>query len=88
MLQSTGSLAECRQVARELQGYLDGELDAVRAPLVAEHLAGCRLCGLEASTYEAIKVALATIRTQSGPAYDDAVERLLTFADRLAEARS
>ncbi|WP_454853638.1 anti-sigma factor family protein [Promicromonospora soli] len=87
MPQSTGSLPGCRQVARDLQAYLDGELDADRARPVAEHLADCRRCGLEASTYEAIRVALAAIRARSGPVADDAVERLRAFADRLAEAR-
>jgi SAM-dependent methyltransferase len=40
----------CRRIAGVLQGYLDGEVDAVTTRQVAAHLERCRQCGLEAAT--------------------------------------
>ncbi|MFD2024637.1 anti-sigma factor family protein [Promicromonospora aerolata] len=74
-------------MARLLQAYLDGELDAGRARRVAVHLDGCWRCGLEASAYEAIKVAVSAVSTHGGPVSHEAVARLRDFADRLAEAQ-
>lgn len=51
--------ARCHRVARALQEYLDGEVDPTMASAVAEHLEECRRCGLEDSTYLAIKTAIA-----------------------------
>ncbi|WP_372593537.1 anti-sigma factor [Actinotalea sp.] len=74
--------SECHHVARVLQAYLDGELEPPSARRVAEHLEACRRCGLEASTYLAIKTAIAT--TASPPVDEDAVTRLRTFAAGLS----
>lgn len=70
----------CRQVAKVLQTYLDGELDAVAAARVAEHLDACVRCGLERDTYQRIKALIA------GQARDDpeALARLRAFAEGLA----
>ncbi len=73
--------SECSRVARVLQSYLDGEVDPPTAAMVSAHLEFCRRCGLEASTYRAIKTAIAT----TGPTDvdDAAVRRLRAFAEHL-----
>jgi len=50
----------CARVQDLVQSYLDGELEdgPERERLVA-HLEMCRLCGVEAETYERIKASLA-----------------------------
>ena len=50
----------CARVQDLVQSYLDGELETgpERDHLVA-HLEMCRLCGVEAETYERIKASLA-----------------------------
>ncbi|WP_372595218.1 anti-sigma factor [Actinotalea sp.] len=77
--------SDCHRAARFLQHYLDGELDIVRASMVAEHLETCRRCGLEAQTYESIKVAISATAPHSDEADEAAVARLRQFADTLAE---
>lgn len=54
--------ANCMQVRRVLQSYLDGEVDELTARRVGRHLEHCRRCGLNAETYEAIKEAPAPTR--------------------------
>ena len=77
------SRSRCHQTVVALQAYLDGEVDARTATAVAEHLEVCRLCGLDASTYRAIKAALAA---GAGTAVDPAaVDRLHAFAERLGD---
>lgn len=51
----------CARVQDLVQAYLDGELETgpERERLIA-HLEMCRLCGVEAETYERIKASLAT----------------------------
>lgn len=70
----------CHQVGEVLQSYLDNELDDNVARKVAAHLDDCRRCGLEAATYEALKVSL-----RRGPAglADEPVTRLREFGERL-----
>jgi anti-sigma factor RsiW len=72
---------DCHQVGRLLQRYLDGELDELRTRRLAAHLEDCRRCGLEADTYEQIKVSLAQRRAHDRPL--DALERLNDFAYQL-----
>jgi len=72
--------AICPEVARSLQRYLDGEVDAKTLRLVAAHLEICRRCGLEAQTYRALKAAL----RRSGAPPAEPIERLRSFADRVA----
>ena len=66
------------QVAKVLQGYLDGEVDPATAHMVHEHLEVCRRCGPEASTYRAIKTASPMAHATPVPLEVDpqAVERL------------
>jgi anti-sigma factor RsiW len=87
MLRSMFSRSGCLRVTRVLQSYLDGEVDATTSAIVAQHLEECRKCGLEASTYQAIKNAITD--TAHGPSDVDpaAVERLRHFAHDLAEPR-
>ncbi len=73
--------ARCPEVARVLQPYLDGEVDARTLRLVSEHLEDCRRCGLEVETYTALKQAVH--RVSDPPA--EPVERLRAFAARLAK---
>ena len=76
---------ECYRVAKVLQSYLDGEVDAATAGDVAAHLEHCRRCGLEASTYRAIKAAIADGPGPAGRVDDTALARLRTFATSLAD---
>ena len=72
---------DCRQVARVLQRYLDGEIDPVDVPAITEHLDACRECGLAEATYDRIKVALAQ---PSSAAVDPGVlQRLRAFTEGL-----
>lgn len=72
----------CRQVARLLQAYLDGELQDTRAVLVAGHLDACLRCGLDAGTYRWLKRQLAGLAPR-----DDGhrLERLQEFARELVD---
>lgn len=54
--------APCRHTLEELQGYLDGEVDADRAWQVARHLSRCEDCFDDADTLREIKDALARLR--------------------------
>jgi anti-sigma factor RsiW len=75
-------MASCREVAKVLQAYLDGQTDDTTTMRVARHLEACRRCGLEARTYREIKAALA----RRVPIIDElALERLRTFATNLTE---
>lgn len=64
----------CARVQDLVQSYLDDELDGAERDRLAAHLDRCRPCGVEAATYERIKMSLAA------PAPIDAVERLQHFA--------
>lgn len=81
LLRRSNRPMSCRQVGRFLQRYLDGTVDDLTARRVARHLEACRRCGLEASTYLAIKASLARHEPNLPT---DAVRRLRDFGDRLA----
>ncbi len=81
------SRSDCHQVAKVLQSYLDGETEAPTSRMVAEHLEVCRKCGLEASTYLAIKTAIAANASEMAPVDNDAVARLRDFADGLGDSK-
>ncbi len=72
--------ATCREVALVLQSYLDGEVDDLTARRVARHLEWCRRCGLEATTYGEIKLAL----RKRGSLDEVMVQRLRAFAEEVA----
>lgn len=73
--------ANCREVGRVLQTYLDGELDDADAWLVAAHLDECRDCGLESASYDRIKAALAQPMPEG--ADPEAIARLRSFGEGL-----
>lgn len=83
MIRARGN--ECRQVAKVLQSYLDGESPQKTSEMVAAHLETCRKCGLEASTYRAIKESIAKSQP-AGPKDDQALVRLREFVDDLASS--
>lgn len=68
---------ECHRVRQVLQSYLDGELDASDAAMVAAHLEHCERCGIERSLYEQVKESL---RRLHQPPDADAIDRLRRFA--------
>ncbi len=72
----------CRQALRVIQSYVDGELDDATTHRLAAHLEDCRRCGLRATTYRAIKEALAH---HEHPSWDS-VARLQAFGERLSQA--
>jgi len=73
--------ARCVEVARKLQGYLDGELDDTTREHIAGHLAVCRRCGMDEQAYRDIKAALAR-RDADLPAAP--IDRLRAFAESIA----
>ena len=72
----------CVQVARQLQRYLDGELDERGWSCVAGHLEVCPRCGLDAEVYREIKAALSARRADMP---DEPLERLRVFAAHIAD---
>jgi len=88
MIQSMLSRSGCLRVTRALQSYLDGEVDEVTSATVAKHLEECRRCGLEASTYRAIKSATTDAGPDVAPVDAEAIERLRRFAEDLAEPQT
>ncbi|CAN5768844.1 hypothetical protein BH24ACT4_BH24ACT4_12550 [soil metagenome] len=71
----------CHQVAEVLQTYLDAELDEATVRKVAAHLDECRRCGLEAETYEALKLSL---RRRPTTFDEEPVARLRALGEQLA----
>lgn len=75
----------CQQVARLMHGFLDGEIPAHEAEMVAAHLDKCERCGIEAATFRRVKSAIRALR----PDLDaDALSRLSTYVDEVASGRS
>ena len=70
----------CREVARVLQSYLDGDVEDDFATKIAGHLEACKDCGLELETYQQIKRSLAARMPEVDPA---AVERLREFGAKI-----
>lgn len=73
----------CKEVARVLQGYLDGEVAPTVARDVADHLDDCVDCNFEAHVYDEIKAAL---RRRARDVPEDSVARLVAFGHELLEA--
>lgn len=64
-----------------LQAFLDGEVEARRAELVAAHLESCTRCGVERDTLARVIAALRRLR----PDLDlDGYTRLTELVERLA----
>ncbi len=76
--------ASCMETARELQAYLDGDLDQLTARRLARHLELCRKCGLEEATYRAIKASLA--RRGEQVVEQETIDRLYAFGTELLES--
>lgn len=74
---------DCREAARLIQSYLDGQTTESERPRVAAHLEMCRRCGLEARTYAEIKAALARRRC---PVDELSLLRLRQFGTSLASS--
>lgn len=75
----------CMAVTRVLQAYLDGEVDDATARRVGAHLGVCRLCGMNADTYMAIKASLA----RRGVGWDELTRRRLEeFARRVGQGQT
>ncbi len=70
----------CRQVAKDLQSFLDHELSSDTASQLERHLELCRDCGLEADAYRSIKVAL---HSRTVPIDATSIERLRSFGQDL-----
>lgn len=70
----------CRQVGKVIQSFLDSELDEITSDKVAEHLEGCRRCGMAADVYLEIKASLGHDDPEV-PA--ESLSRLEDFARRL-----
>lgn len=71
---------DCREVAKILQAYLDGELPEDQTHLVAEHLEHCDRCGIEADVYREVKRSLEQLAV---PPDRGAVQRLRGYAEGL-----
>lgn len=80
-LRSRGDgMLSCRQVAKVLQSFLDGEVDQITAERVEMHLEMCRRCGMESDVYREIKSSLA--RTGE-PVPETTLRRLRRFGEQL-----
>lgn len=71
---------DCREVGRVLQSYLDGEVEDDFAAKIGDHLEMCRDCGLEAETYQRIKLSLGARLPEVD---DEAIARLREFGEGL-----
>ena len=81
-MRTSGPELSCRQVARLMHAYLDGdrEIDQLGRRRIEAHLKDCLECGLEFEVYAAIKAALARRRTPQDPR---ALARLTDFVRQL-----
>lgn len=73
--------SRCITIGRQIQTYLDNGLDPTTAAKVSRHLGACRRCGLTASDYRHLKLALAQT---SGPLPAEPLQRLHTLAADLS----
>lgn len=72
---------DCREVARLLQAFLDGEIADPLAVPVADHLQACLTCGMEADTYRWLRAAVAGLARADDPRQ---LRRLQRFVEALA----
>ncbi|MGH9180268.1 MAG: zf-HC2 domain-containing protein [Acidimicrobiales bacterium] len=78
-----GRPADCREVGRMLQAFLDHEVDDLTGGRVARHLGLCRTCGMEAAVYTEIKAALTR---RGAPVDPEVVRHLRHFSEQLASS--
>ncbi|MDZ7676054.1 MAG: zf-HC2 domain-containing protein [Acidimicrobiales bacterium] len=81
-LRHDGDLS-CRQVAKVLQSFLDGEVDGITVDKVEAHLEMCRRCGMESEVHREIKASL-TRTGQHVP--ETTLRRLRRFGEELTAA--
>ena len=72
----------CRQVRRTLQAFLDGEVEPIRAELVAAHLESCSRCQVEAELLTRVIDSLQRLRPDMDLA---AYTRLVESTEQLIE---
>lgn len=72
----------CRQVRRTLQAFLDGEVEPLRAELVAAHLESCSRCQVEAEMLARVIDSLQRLRPDMDLA---AYTRLVEATERLTQ---
>jgi len=72
----------CRQVRRTLQSFLDGEVEALHAELVAAHLESCSRCQVEAEVLARVIASLQRLRPDMDLA---AYTRLVESTEQLTE---
>jgi len=80
------ALPSCRDVARVVQAYLDGECDAMTKEQVIAHLEACPPCSVETEVLEHIKQSMAEGRCCG--ADPDIVDRLKEYARHLGDEAS
>lgn len=73
----------CWQVRRTLQSFLDGEVEPVRAELVAAHLESCARCHVESEVLTQVIAAIQRLRPDLDLA---AYTRLVEAVDGLDES--
>jgi anti-sigma factor (TIGR02949 family) len=74
--------ASCRDVAKVLQLYLDGQTDPTTAARVRQHLDGCRRCGMDRDVYLALKRSLRRRAELDG----NTITRIRAFGERLSSS--
>ncbi len=79
---SPSSALACKQVAEDLQSFLDNEDTVANRDLIAAHLEACRDCGLEANTFNQLKASLARPVLEID---DTALDRLRAFGASISE---
>lgn len=81
MVRSNNDMANCIEVLRKLDAYLDGEISEPRtARRIAAHLDVCRRCGMKAQTVTELKASLRRLAPKVDP---NALDRLRHFARSL-----
>ncbi|MFV1989643.1 MAG: anti-sigma factor [Acidimicrobiales bacterium] len=73
---------ECRKVMRDLQLFLDDQVDEATSVKIASHLETCEECGPEAEVYRQI---LHTLRERD-QATPEVMERLRLFAEGVGDS--
>ncbi len=72
---------ECRKVMRDLQFFLDGQVDEATSVAISAHLEKCEDCGPEADVYRHISETL----RERGQASPEVMDRLRHFAENVSD---
>ena len=68
-------MIDCDQVLREIELYLDDELDATECGQISDHLAGCGPC-LQRKEFKVTLRALVARKCGPGPAPHELMDRI------------